>query len=666
MSNRELGGRYQIQEQIGGGGMAIVYRAVDTLLGRTVAIKMLRPQYAGDEEFVNRFRQEAQAAARLSHPNIVNLYDVGMTENEYYIVMEYVDGPTLKDLIVDRAPLPIQEAVQLTSQICEALEHAHEHHIIHRDIKPHNILLTKSGMVKVADFGIARAVTGTTIADRQATSVLGSVHYFSPEQARGGNTDVKSDIYSLGVVMYEMLTKQLPFSGDSPVSVALKHLREGFIEPRQINSSIPQSVENIILRCLVKSPDRRYQNMTAVKVDLEDALLHPNVAKFVMPDEALDETIAIPAVGGVRAIEETMMNEGIKEKKPRKKTWWKTLISWFIALVVVCLGGVAAYFVVMDLTQVPNLNLPNVVGKSEQTAIAALEQAGFSKNQIREERSSNTDKPKGIVYDQNPEGPTQVKQTRTIVLYVSSGAPQVTIPNLTGVLSDVAQQTLVNYGFQANNITIQQVQSSQIPVNEVVSTSPAAGTSVPTDAKIVLSVSEGVTTSVPNIVGMTYSDAVQALQNANLRVGQITPVQSTQPGETVVKTSPAIGTTVQQNSTVNLYISENTNGVSNSTNPFSDNSSGSGGLNGGATPTGNLPPNTQAQQVTIRVPDKQQKPIHVQIYITDARGSNQLVVDQQITEETSWTETLYLTPGSSGSVQVYENGQLRDSRSISY
>lgn len=298
MTARILGGRYQLQEAIGGGGMAIVYRAVDTLLDRVVAIKMLRAQFAEDEEFVLRFRQEAQAAARLAHPNIVNVYDVGVDEKEYYIVMEYVDGPTLKDVIIERAPLPVEEAIDISKQICNALSQAHEQHIVHRDIKPHNILLTKFGVVKVTDFGIARAVTGNTITDRQATSVLGSVHYFSPEQARGAKTDAKSDIYSLGVVMYEMLTGSLPFSGTSPVSVALKHLRERFIEPREMNKAIPQSLENIILRCLVKSPDGRYADMNAVKADLADALKHPNVPKFQMPLEMNeDETIAVPVVG---------------------------------------------------------------------------------------------------------------------------------------------------------------------------------------------------------------------------------------------------------------------------------------------------------------------------------------------------------------------------------
>ncbi len=663
MTQRELGGRYRLENEIGGGGMALVYRAVDTLLDRTVAIKMLRPQYVGDSQFVSRFRQEAMSAAKLSHPNIVNLYDVGVENNEYYIVMEYVDGPTLKDIILERAPLPISEVVDITDQICAALEHAHEHHIIHRDIKPHNILLTKNGIVKVADFGIARAVTGDTITDFQATTVLGSVHYISPEQARGGSTDVRSDIYSLGIVMYEMLTKELPFSGESPVSVALKHLRDRFVEPRELNRKIPQSIENIVLKCLVKSPDMRYQNMAAMQADLADALVHPNVPKFSMPQEVEDETIAIPAVGNGASV---AGQEPHKEKK-RKKAWWKALLWWLVGLLLVIVGGFAAYYILMRFIQVPNVNLPSVVGKTEQQAISALESSGFQANQIHEERAPNSDRAEGIVYDQNPEGPTVVKKNRDITLYVSLGAPKISMPNVNGVVADQAIQTLVNQGFKRENITEKQVQSADVPAGQVVSSSPSPGDNVSTDAKVVLQVSSGATTQVPNVIDQSYADAVQALQAANLQIGQVYKVPFSAPDQTVFKISPySVGQSVPVGTPINLYVADNSQaqgGVDNSTGGTDNGtSSGSGGQNSNT----NLPAGTEARPVTIQVNVRHHNPEQITILVSDVRGSNQKVVEQTITQNSSWTINVYVTQNTSGTIQVLENGHPTQNWRVPY
>lgn len=251
MIGQDLGGRYEILTRIGGGGMALVYKAHDVLLNRKVAVKVLRQQFVHDEEFIRRFRREAQSAAALSHPNVVSIYDVGQEEDTHYIVMEYIEGHNLNEIIQERAPLQPDEAVRIAMQIADALDHAHQNHIIHRDIKPHNILIGKNGRVKVTDFGIARAVTSSTIT--QTGSVIGSVHYFSPEHAKGINTGEKSDLYSLGIVLYQMLTAKLPFLGESPISVALKHLQENFEEPRIVNPHIPQSVENVILKAMRKN-----------------------------------------------------------------------------------------------------------------------------------------------------------------------------------------------------------------------------------------------------------------------------------------------------------------------------------------------------------------------------------------------------------------------------
>ncbi len=665
---KRLGGRYELQTVIGGGGMAIVYKAVDTLLDRTVAVKMLRAQYAGDEEFVNRFRQEAQSAARLSHPNIVNLYDVGMSDGEYYIVMEYVDGPTLKDLIRDRGPLPVHEALDITEQICDALAHAHDHRIIHRDVKPHNILITQRGQVKVTDFGIARAVTGNTITHHNDTSVLGSVHYFSPEQARGATVSAKSDIYSLGVVMYEMLTKKLPFSGDSPVSVALKHLRDHFVEPRELNPLIPQSVENIILRCLVKSPDLRYADMRAVKADLLTALIHPDVPKFHVPSDAIDETISIPAVGGrMRATEpeaEDSDEESVEELTPpsRGRRVWRTLMWIGIVLAVLVVGVLAAYYIVMDIAQVPNVNLPNVVGQPQAKAVALIEKAGIPQTQIHIQDAFNSQQPKGYVYSQNPTGPQQVKQTRDIQLYVSDGAHKIQIPDLAGMPADQAKSTLSSDGF--SNVTDNPVQSVSVAVGDVVSSNPPANALVTPNTHIVLNISQGAETQVPNVYGKTVSQATQILQNAHLAVGQVTQIQFAAPNGTIVKMFPYNpGDTVPAGTSIDLWVASNAGGSSPG-NSIGNSTGGSANSTGAS--LDNLPPNTHVRPVTIKVADPSGKPVVVQIIKSDAVSQNEQVVSQTITSTSTWNITMYLTPNSQGEIQVYENGKLEQDYPVQY
>ncbi|MCL6516422.1 Stk1 family PASTA domain-containing Ser/Thr kinase [Alicyclobacillus sp.] len=650
--SRLLGGRYDLQEEIGGGGMAVVYRAIDTWLGRQVAVKMLRTQFAGDEEFVRRFRREAQSAASLSHPNIVNLYDVGITEDgQHYIVMEYVDGPTLKEVIRERGPLPVKEALDITMQICDALEHAHDHGIIHRDIKPHNILLTKNGQVKVTDFGIARASTTNTITHHQGDSVLGSVHYFSPEQARGAATDVKSDIYSLGVVMYEMLTRQLPFSGDSPVSVALKHLRDKFTDPREINPAVPQSVENIILRCLVKAPEHRYPNMRAVKKDLEDALIHPNVPKFQVPDEVSDATIAVPVVGSGRGGLETP-DDAADNPTPRR--WWRALAWTGVALVVVCIGAVAAYYIVMDLIQVPNVKVPDVRGKTVAQAETILHQAGF--NQIDEQQGVNAS-PAGTVYDQDPSGNTEVKPGRAITLWVSRGPQQVQMPDLSGVPADEAVQQLENLGLSAGNITQQSVQSDQYGAGLVVSTDPPKGTMVAPDAKVVLRVSQGAgMTTVPHVISLSLDDAKKALAAAQLNY-QVTRMQYPAPDGTVFKITPYTeGAQVPVGSTITLYVADNSGESGGGLNTVPDNGAGTA-------------PPAQGQQVKtfqVTVTTKKNKPVHVQIYKSDAQASHQLVVDERIQDTKQWLVSVTVTPDTPGQIQVYEDGRLEQTYNVPY
>ena len=296
MIGRELGGRYEILTRIGGGGMALVYKAHDLLLSRNVAVKVLRQQFVHDEEFIRRFRREAQSAAALSHPNVVSIYDVGQEDDVHFIVMEYIEGHNLNEIIQDRAPLQAEEAVRVAAQIADALDHAHQNHIIHRDIKPHNILIGRNGRVKVTDFGIARAVTSSTIT--QTGSVIGSVHYFSPEHAKGVSTGEKSDIYSARHRAVSDGDRQAAVLGESPISVALKHLQEPLQEPRIVNPLIPQSVENIIIKAMRKNPAERYSTAGEMVEDLETALRPDriNEPKIMFQGGDFDETRIMPAI----------------------------------------------------------------------------------------------------------------------------------------------------------------------------------------------------------------------------------------------------------------------------------------------------------------------------------------------------------------------------------
>src|SRR5690606_23427971 len=417
MIGSELGGRYELIERIGGGGMALVYKARDMLLGRKVAVKILRQQFVGDEEFIKRFRREAQAAASLSHPNVVSIYDVGQDGDIHYIIMEYVEGINLNDKIKQQAPLQVEEAVNIAMQICDALDHAHSNGIIHRDIKPHNILIGKNGRVKVTDFGIARAITSADIT--QTGSVLGSVHYFSPEQAKGAAQDAVSDLYSLGIVLYQMLTAKLPFSGDSPISVALKHLQEEVESPRAINPHIPQSVENIVLKALRKSPRERYASARAMLKDLDVCLLPEkrNEPKWYPDGDEEDDrekTRIMPAIrkaaepprrdpeqSGDRMQGDRMRWEGL-EDEPKRGWKWVKPVAWLLVIGLVLSAMWVAVGKFGEMVKVEEVEVPSVIGLPYEQAVAALEAAGLTAAEP-EYRPSDL-YPEGVVVDQEKEG----------------------------------------------------------------------------------------------------------------------------------------------------------------------------------------------------------------------------------------------------------------------
>ena len=324
LEGKLLGNRYEIIEKIGNGGMATVYKATDKVLKRNVAVKILRDEFTTDEEFIKRFEVEAQSAARLTHPNIVSIYDVGVEDNLHYIVMELIQGKTLKEIILEeRGPLPWKWSVNVAKQIASALETAHRNNIIHRDIKPHNIIITEDGIAKVTDFGIAKAVSNSTITAFGTT--IGSVHYFSPEHARGGYTDAKSDLYSLGVVLYEMVTGKLPFDADTPVSVALKHMQEKPKEPIEVNPNVPKAVNKIIMKALQKDPNLRYQSATDMLVDLNKALKNPN-GDFV-DDSEYDPTAQTQVINTAEMYNNSRGSNETMEKMVRKMGNLKHLLK---------------------------------------------------------------------------------------------------------------------------------------------------------------------------------------------------------------------------------------------------------------------------------------------------------------------------------------------------
>ncbi|UQD51664.1 Stk1 family PASTA domain-containing Ser/Thr kinase [Bacillus methanolicus] len=460
MIGKRISGRYKILKMIGGGGMANVYLAHDMILDRDVAVKMLRLDFANDEEFIRRFHREAQSATSLAHPNIVSIYDVGEENDLYYIVMEYVDGQTLKQYILQNSPIPTETALEIMQQLTSAISHAHQNDIVHRDIKPHNILLDKNGNVKVTDFGIAMALSATSIT--QTNSVLGSVHYLSPEQARGGMANKKSDIYSLGIVMFEMLTGRLPFSGESAVSIALKHLQSETPSLKRWNSSIPQSVENVVLKATAKDPFHRYESVDEMEEDIRTALdpHRINEEKFVIPNDD-EATKAIPVITKDRTFDnfdETIIHrkdtnssvEPLQNKQgkndikiEKKKKWPWILVSIFILLMI---SGVLTVTVVPKLLFPDEVKVPDVTGMDVDKAKAKLIEAKFVIGETKKITSDEIDE--GLVVKTDPQAGKMVKEGTTIDIYQSIGKKKFEMSDYTGRRYDDVIRILENKSFK--------------------------------------------------------------------------------------------------------------------------------------------------------------------------------------------------------------------------
>ncbi|MDI3534528.1 MAG: eukaryotic-like serine/threonine-protein kinase [Thermosediminibacterales bacterium] len=556
MVGKILGNRYEILEKIGGGGMALVYKARCTLLNRIVAVKVLQPQFANDEEFIKRFRREAQAAASLSHPNIVSIYDVGREGQMDYIVMEYVNGITLKKLIEDKAPFASDKIIHIGLQICAALEHAHKNYIIHRDIKPHNILITEEGNIKVTDFGLARAVTSSTLT--YSGNVIGSVHYFSPEQARGGFIGERSDLYSLGVVLYEMATGHVPFEGESPISVALKHINEDVTRPSKLNPYISSGLEQIILKLLEKDQNYRYKSARELCDDLRKVLKNPE-KDIVIKKNKDYETKVLPNISEkIRENEQggAVMAQAPKKKVKKKKGGLIRFLVWLFTISILAGGMTWGYFWVKDYLTVPIVQVPNVIGKTEEEAEKEFSKVGLKYDVV--ERIFD-ELPAGRVVDQSPKGGENVKIDRPpISIWVSKGPQQVTVPNLIGKDEREAEILLDTYELKKGKV--ERRYSEEFPEGIVIEQNPRADITVREGTEINYVVSMGkepLKFILPDFRGQNLDDVKQILADMGLILGEVSYQTSNQFVKGIVLGQlPAPKTEVEEGSQINFVVSE--------------------------------------------------------------------------------------------------------------
>lgn len=563
MIGRRLNDRYKLLKMIGGGGMANVYLAHDDILDRDVAVKMLRLDYSNNEEFIKRFHREAQSVTTLSHPNIVNMYDVGEEDGIYYLVMEYVPGQTLKQYIQQRGLLPVEEAIAIMEQLTAAMAHAHHFEIVHRDIKPHNILIRNDGVVKVTDFGIATATSATTIT--HTNSVLGSVHYLSPEQARGGVANKQSDIYSLGIVMFELLTGRPPFSGESAVSIALKHLQNETPSPKRWNPDIPQSVENIILKATAKDPFHRYQSVNAMRRDIETALYPERINEqpFHIPED-MEATKAIPIIQQEQLInansdetivlpgkskEEKQQDELEKQKKKKSNRWLKILLTTFLFLVV-C--GILAVTVIPRFFIPKEVKVPDVSGMTYEKAA----------NTLVNKRFELTSSPQVIYTDEVEEGKViktspaagrVVRESTKITIFKSGGKQKKKMPNLIGKDYEKSKDELTPY----KGVVPDYIESEK-PQGEIVLQSPEAGQSIiEKEQEVKVWISKG-----PKQISLVdFSGWTESSVNSYLNEKKLVPVIKREYSNSVdkglvISQSPKPETNLKEGAKVTITVSE--------------------------------------------------------------------------------------------------------------
>jgi len=544
-------GRYRILRKLGSGGMANVYLAEDQELGRRVAIKILNDRHANDDQFVERFRREAKNAAGLSHPNIVSIYDRGEAEGTYYIAMEFLDGRSLKELIVSRGPAPVSVAIDYARQILAALRFAHRNGIVHRDIKPHNVLVDSEGRLKVTDFGIARAGASQMT---EAGSIIGTAQYLSPEQAKGSPVDQTSDLYSVGIVLYELLTGVVPFTGDTPVEIAMKHLSAIPDPPSEHRAEIPRELDLVVMRALGKDPHERYQSAEEMDADLARVARGGSVSPAT--EEAATAIISRPpptaaptAVTQLRQpVPYTPPAAYYDYDEPRRRAIW----PWLVALLFVAgavVGGYFLYAQIQDQLSSANVRVANYKGLREVLAVEKIRDAGLQENVVRQ---PNTDIPETYVFRQSPRPGTKLNKGNEVTIYVSQGPPQVTVPDVTGDSLEVAVQKLTDAKLKYRVVHVESDEDTGTVVSQV----PTDGASVDEGTTVKINVSKGPKpVAVPNVVGHSFATANSELQAAGFAVARH-DVESDSPKDVVVGMTPGAGTSQPPGTTITLDVSK--------------------------------------------------------------------------------------------------------------
>lgn len=644
-----LADRYEILERIGSGGMGYVYKAYDKRLDRIVALKVLKSEYNEDESFVRKFRRESLAAASISHPNIVSIYDVGSEilegQTYYYIVMEYIDGKTLKEVINKEGPLPVKQALHFTLQIAEALKVAHSKHIVHRDIKSQNIMVTKDYRVKVTDFGIARIVGNSTVT--MTDSVMGSVHYFSPEQAKGGKIDTRSDIYSLGIVLFEMLTGDVPFDGENPISVALMHIQNHMPLPSDINPNVDVAVDEIFKKMTMKDPKERIQKVEDLIQMLKDYLLNPRAQKKRVSamkrgqTQPLSQTEILQAQNKATSNEKKVRrrNEGAREPARKKKKKSNSLAAVLGVLVAIALfvGLVYGGYKYLTRDSKEEIVLEDYTNQPLTKVQEELEELGLL-YEISDQKDNNDLEP-GTVLEQTPEKGSRLKKGDTVYLVVSKMASETTIPSVKGRSYDEARSLLEKAGLTIGTVNYEF--DEEIPEKMVISTDPKEGTALKPGSSVTLIVSKGEndeTVVVPDLKGNSVDLARKYLEEVGLKVGSIDEKEdgSVDVGE-VVKQSYEEGTKVSKGTAVNLIIRKKDESTSNT---------GSGEDN-----------KTRNFKLNVNIPDDDQS--HTLTVQRKGNGGTETVLERTV--DSGQTSNLKLK-GKSGDVfEVYVDGNIVNS-----
>lgn len=590
-----LSGRYEVLKRVGSGGMADVYMAKDHKLNRNVAVKVLKSEYVEDEKFLKKFETEAQAVARLSHPNIVNIYDVGIEDGINYIVMELAEGITLKEYIRKKGYLSPKETVEISTQIASAISHAHKNHIIHRDIKPQNILVSDTGIIKVTDFGIAKATSSNTVTS--TATAMGSVHYISPEQAKGRFCDEKSDIYSLGITMYEMVTGHVPFDHENGVTIALMHLQNEITPPSQIRDGIPDSLEKIILKCTMKKPEERYQTADDLIADLR-LVFEDTSGGYVGVVPAIDDspTIMIDQNELTQRINTPKKDQKIQQEEPLKDEEQNAYLdeddeeesgmnSKIEKLVIVLAAVVGAIILISIIVFVVKSSGVFKSGKSTTTtsigttaesndteskkytvdnyigmSLSAAREKIDGKFKIKVEEEYSADYAKGLVIRQDPESDTELEESKTLTLVVSKGTrteDKVSVPEVVGKMESSAKSELEAAGLK---VSVKTKYSTDVAKGKVISQSPGSGNQVTKNSTVVITVSQGekpeTMVRVPNLRYFTESEARSELKNSNLVLGSVlTEYSDSVEKGLVIRQTVSSGSKVKEGTAVGIYVS---------------------------------------------------------------------------------------------------------------